>query len=551
MTSTSLRERSGQPHDLRMRRALVWRLLALVALATFLLACHRKAKPSNAVADPSASSAPSASASLPPASSSAELDDPDGGPEDDETQLDAGIADAMPDAYAKFASLPERTVLFNGPYKIAAKAMQAWIHLYPDDETPFLGYVRAGAVIDRSAEPVLRTKRCPQGWYEVLPRGYLCNGRRATIDLNDPIVVASWKKPKRGDPLPYMYVRPNGNKTWLYFKLPSKKDQRRTEGPTWASHVASHATSRLVHIAELGEPEPIPDFLADGKALPTPFGATRRLRYNVHEGRANPNGAFALLSVHDFEGRLFGLTTELDLLAIDRTDIIKPPPPRGGPIEDLPAGIVRAMGTPRYKIGDDGMPRKDGEFARYNVVDLTGNTHGDLWETRSGYWISGGAIERIEQRTSFPSFAEDTRKWLDVSIKDQLLVAYVGKRAVYVAQVSTGLGEMSDPTKTFATVRGAFTIKSKHVTATMTGSAQADDYELSDVPYVQYFHEGYALHGAFWHNDFGRVRSHGCVNLSPADAAWLFEFTDPVVPPEWHGANASADEPGTVVYVRY
>ncbi len=255
--------------------------------------------------------------------------------------------------------------------------------------------------------------------------------------------------------------------------------------------------------------------------------------------------------MHDYEGRLFGLSTELDLLAIDRTDIVKPPPPRGGPVEDLPAGIVRSLGTPRYKIEADGTHRKDGEFERFRVVDLTGKTHDDLWETRGGDWINGGAIDQVEPRTSFPSFADEGRKWIDVSIKEQLLVAYIGKRAVYVARVSTGLGEMSDPTKTFATVRGAFTIKSKHVTATMKGSAQADDYELADVPYVQYFHEGYALHGAFWHNNFGRVQSHGCVNLSPSDAAWLFEFTDPVVPPEWHGANSSNEAPGTVVYVRY
>lgn len=548
MMSTLTRDRFGWA-DARCAASALGSRLGLVAGLMALAACRHGAKPSATDAGVLAAASTVGSAAAPVASA----DDPDADVqgEDDESQLDAGPLDAMADAYAKFATLPTPTVLFNGPDKIASKAMQAWIHLYPDDETPFLGYVRAGQIIDRSADPVLKTKRCPKGWYEVLPRGYLCDGRRATIDLSDPVVVASWKRPRRGEPLPYHYVRPNGDKSWLYFKLPSKKDQTRTEGSSLAGYVAAHPTARLPNIAELGDPEPIPAFLQDGKELPTPYGATRRLRYNVHEGRANPQGAFALLSTHDNEGRLFGLTTELDLLAIDRTDIVKSPPPRGGPVEDLPAGIVRSLATPRYTLGDDGRPRKDGEFGRYVVLDLTGKTHDDMWETRAGDWVSGGAIDMIEPRTSFPSFAEDTRKWIDVSIKEQLLVAYIGKRAVYVARVSTGLGEMSDPSKTFATVRGAFTIKSKHVSATMTGSAQADDYELADVPYVQYFHQGYALHGAFWHNNFGRVQSHGCVNLSPSDAAWLFEFTDPVVPPEWHGANASPDDPGTVVYVRY
>jgi lipoprotein-anchoring transpeptidase ErfK/SrfK len=63
-----------------------------------------------------------------------------------------------------------------------------------------------------------------------------------------------------------------------------------------------------------------------------------------------------------------------------------------------------------------------------------------------------------------------------------------------------------------------------------------DEFELRGVPYVQYFTQGYALHAAYWHNDFGRPRSHGCINLSPRDAQWLFEWTDPPVPSAWHGA---------------
>src|SRR6185437_6031612 len=66
-----------------------------------------------------------------------------------------------------------------------------------------------------------------------------------------------------------------------------------------------------------------------------------------------------------------------------------------------------------------------------------------------------------------------------------------------------------------------------------------------DVPYIQHFHEGYALHGAFWHDEFGHPRSHGCINLAPADAAWLFEWTDPVVPPDWHGPSTPRAAPSS------
>jgi len=75
-------------------------------------------------------------------------------------------------------------------------------------------------------------------------------------------------------------------------------------------------------------------------------------------------------------------------------------------------------------------------------------------------------------------------------------------------------------------------------------------YSMQDVPYVQFFDEGIGLHGTYWHNDFGRTHSHGCVNLAPLDARRLFEFTGPRVPLGWTGAYpASADE-GTVIQVR-
>jgi lipoprotein-anchoring transpeptidase ErfK/SrfK len=59
------------------------------------------------------------------------------------------------------------------------------------------------------------------------------------------------------------------------------------------------------------------------------------------------------------------------------------------------------------------------------------------------------------------------------------------------------------------------------------------DFDLPGVPWCTYFHwNGSALHGAYWHNDYGRPRSHGCLNLRPEDAKWLYRWTQPAVPPE-------------------
>jgi lipoprotein-anchoring transpeptidase ErfK/SrfK len=81
----------------------------------------------------------------------------------------------------------------------------------------------------------------------------------------------------------------------------------------------------------------------------------------------------------------------------------------------------------------------------------------------------------------------------------------------------------------------------------MDSDEVGDEFDLADVPYVQYFHEGYALHATYWHDSFGSPRSHGCINLSPLDARWLFHWSEPPVPRQWHSALSLKD--GSLVHV--
>jgi hypothetical protein len=64
-----------------------------------------------------------------------------------------------------------------------------------------------------------------------------------------------------------------------------------------------------------------------------------------------------------------------------------------------------------------------------------------------------------------------------------------------------------------------------------------------------YFQLAYALHSAFWHDSFGHPHSHGCVNLAPRDAKWLFEFVEPPLPTGWHGVYPKPKQPGTRLYI--
>jgi len=132
---------------------------------------------------------------------------------------------------------------------------------------------------------------------------------------------------------------------------------------------------------------------------------------------------------------------------------------------------------------------------------------------------------KIEDREQPPE-VDESETWLDIDLASQSLVAYVGSQPVFATLVSTGrIKDELDPLKNFETPTGEFRITSKHLSATMDGDhAIHGPYSIEDVPYVMYFQLAYALHAAFWHNSFGWPRSHGCINLAPADARWAFNF---------------------------
>ncbi len=112
-------------------------------------------------------------------------------------------------------------------------------------------------------------------------------------------------------------------------------------------------------------------------------------------------------------------------------------------------------------------------------------------------------------------------RWIDVSLSQQRITAYEGIQPVRSALVSTGVAKTPTPV-------GQFKIYMRYKSQTMSGGSKAsnDYYYLPNVPNVQYFYEDYALHGTYWHRNFGQPMSRGCVNLSLADADWFFKWAD-------------------------
>jgi lipoprotein-anchoring transpeptidase ErfK/SrfK len=149
-----------------------------------------------------------------------------------------------------------------------------------------------------------------------------------------------------------------------------------------------------------------------------------------------------------------------------------------------------------------------------------------------------------------PAEIHGAERWIDIDLASQTLVAYEGPKPTFATLVSTGKGPKGSE---LATPTGTFRIWVKLRTTDMDNLEKdlADDYySIADVPYVQFFHKGVALHATFWHRDLGHVHSHGCVNLVPEDARYLFGWTAPHVPSGWDAVLPSVHEKGTLVRVR-
>ena len=181
-------------------------------------------------------------------------------------------------------------------------------------------------------------------------------------------------------------------------------------------------------------------------------------------------------------------------------------------IDRLPVGFVLMPNAKRWSLD---AARKhasiaDGPLDRFAAFGLSGEQASiggvQYWETSDGWWLRASDATKTEPNAP-PDGLKDHERWIDVNLRRQTLVAFEGITPVFATLVSSGRNEHETPP-------GNFRVREKHITATMDGDSEiASDgpYSIEDVPYIQYFYGGYALHGAFWHVSFGHVKSHGCI----------------------------------------
>ncbi len=196
-------------------------------------------------------------------------------------------------------------------------------------------------------------------------------------------------------------------------------------------------------------------------------------------------------------------------------------------VDDLPMAFVH-VDEATLLDPESGNPTGVAEkFARFSVARIDrGDGHPQVVAT-DGFAVDAEQVRVVWVRPRPEEVAPGAR-WIHVNLDQQTLVAYEGDTPVLATLVSSGKEGFEPPL-------GVFHVHKKYTTVTMSGpDPDAGTYAVEQVPWTMYYWASYALHGAYWHDTFGNVRSHGCTNIPPIDARWLFYWSEPGLPTGWH-----------------
>jgi L,D-transpeptidase catalytic domain len=230
-------------------------------------------------------------------------------------------------------------------------------------------------------------------------------------------------------------------------------------------------------------------------------------------------------------------------------DLVADPAPRGTRpawVYGYDGASVREAPTPKAAVG------ATLAFQQAIVVQNEPATpDGRWWRVPGGLgggedgYVDAKSEVRVWQPAPPPADLPAGLLWLDVDTDTQLLAVINGDEPVYMTLVSTGTsGRYETPT-------GLYSIKDKAAWGDMASLVGADEaYHVEKVPWIAHFWPRYALHGVFWHWGFGNKASHGCVNLAPLDAAWIFAHVAPTQPDGWHTVWSTIDNPGATLRIR-
>jgi hypothetical protein len=283
------------------------------------------------------------------------------------------------------------------------------------------------------------------------------------------------------------------------------------------------------------------------------YGALAQADVGVPDAELQPGFAIGVIDVAHQQGESYGLTPKGLWLPMRDLRPARPSSLLGIELRegDTALGWTYTDTAPLYdRPGGRRLPNE--HLTRQTLVRFLESAEqgGRHWfRVGTGRWLRDEDVRSMTLADP-PAEIDDGERWIDVDLASQTIVARVGQRPVYATLVSTGKGRGTDPQ---ATPRGAHRIWVKLRTSDMTNLEDTEAsryYAMEEVPWVMYFDRGYGLHGAYWHDSFGNVRSHGCVNLAPRDAEWFFHWAGPHLPEGWRAVLPTEYDPGTLVRVR-
>lgn len=384
--------------------------------------------------------------------------------------------------------------------EVYAYEYAALVYSEPKSRAPAIGIVRRGTAL-HSVKRIAAGSCKGRYWYQLRTSGYACLNK----GFSETRSSVRQPRPDLSRALPFKYGRVNTRRALRYYRMPARAEQ----------HTVERARAAR---------KPLPDYV---------------------EKQLNGDYFIAIDRIERDGDRSFYRTIPGRYVHTDDVDI-KPEPAMHGEIlrkgVELPIAFVYGRPEAEVFASEDGRVRVIGtahKHARYFARRIVRWGQREVVLSPRGYGVAREHV-RIARRRARPASVGATTRWIHVDLTEQTLVAYRGDRPVFATLISSGR-------KGYDTPPGMFRIREKHKTVTMRGADPVDGpYEVSEVPWTMYYSGSYALHGAYWHDDFGKVRSHGCTNLSPIDARWLFNFTDGDIPDGWH-ARRNLD--GTLVFV--
>lgn len=439
----------------------------------------------------------------------------------------------------------------DGKARVWATQVFAKILQTPDPKGNLIGLVRAGQGVPlATGEKLPMGSRvagatvgpCKGGWYAVEPRGFVCMNDFATFDPEDPRVkVAQLALPDAESELPFQVGTSIGAP--MYARIPTRAEQEANE-PGLAAHLA----------------RTLPDDEAQGGAIDRrPAGAPpppELLRY-MRESRprlladeaAYTGRRIAWTREFDAEGRTWLLTADVGLVPKDKVrtkgwtklqgvDLRAPGAPQ------LPLAYTWMGETKKFRRDPSGVLVDTGEvWPRQTFFELTTQSSkgpgGLYWKTKDDHYVRNDRVSVLKKKDFRPQGVKKTDKWIHVRVTWGWLMAYEGDTPVFATAISPGMDGITERPQGHTTKRGIYPVGWKLVSADMSGVDKGKEWAVDEVPFVGYYKASYAVHGAYWHDDFGLPKSHGCVNMAPKDARWLFQWMDPAMPEGWYAVAAA------------